>query len=244
MVSELHKLQKGLTMNSRVNKVIALSAVTLGICGILSGCSSSHYSYKTPNIDYTSVYLSLKVDEKELDKLEDVSSANIYAYNSSGVRVSYTSSAKPLLTKGRYSYSFFCAATAKNATIDFFNSKGDFIGCTTIALPELGKHLNEDVDINKLYDEKAALSSYTLKIRELSAEKVKGGNINLEAVLKTPNGEQFVTDNTYSIDWSSSDIGVIHSSGNGIFTVVDSGKATITVEYNGVFSDSKNYTIQ
>lgn len=230
-------------MNPRVNRVIALSAVTLGLCGILSGCGSSHYSYKVPKLDYNSVYLSLRINDKQFEEIEDISQANIYAYNSSGVRVSNTSSATPIVTNGRYCYSFFCAATAKSATIDFFNSKGEFVGCTTVALPELGKNLNEDVDINKLYDKKAALSAYTLKIKELSADKEKGGNIDLEAVLKTPSTEQIVTDNTYSIDWYSSDIGVIHSSGNGIFTVVDSGQATLTVEYNGVFSASKNYTI-
>ncbi|MBQ7567886.1 hypothetical protein IJT17_03690 [bacterium] len=223
--------------------IILSSAATISICYLVSGCSSHNYEYKTPNISYNSVYLSLKVSGTAIDSLEDVNTAYIYAYDKSGARVTFSSSQKPLLQDKRYSYSLFCPATATTTTIDFFNANGDFIGCTTVALPELGKDLNKDVDVDSVYDKEAAQKKYSFVLHEKSANKDIGGEIELDAVLKTPVGEQIVTRNQ-DIDWSSTDIAVIRSYyGEGVYEVVGSGTADAEALYNDVFKASRSYTI-
>ena len=216
-VSELFKLQKGQTMNSRVHNIIALSAVTLGLCGVLGGCSPSshHYSYETPDyINYSSVYLSLKINDQLFEKLQNITSTNIYAYNSSGARVSASTGIyTPKAVKGNYTFTFFCNTNAQTLTLDYFDVNGDFLGCSTVSLPELGENFSEGVDVEKIYDKTAATNAYTLKIRELSATKEVNGKISLD---KNYIGKD--------CSWS------FNYDGKSIEIVVKNGKRTVSSE--------------
>lgn len=234
-------------MNFRLNKAAALSVVALGFCALLGGCShnSYHAKYELPDyVEYSSVYLTLNVNDQAFNKLDNVNATNIYAYNSSGARVSATTGVfNPKVVDGRYKFNFFCNAKATTITLDYIDANGDFAGCSTVTLPEMGKKYSEVIDVDKIYDKTSAPKSYSLNIKELASEKKQGGTINLEAVLKTPCGEQYVTDNIGYIDWSSSDVGVLYSLGSGTYKVMASGKADAIVEYNTIFSATKKYII-
>lgn len=228
-------------MNLRSIRLFSLFAVTLLLSALVAGCSTSHYKKNMPSIDYSSVQLSLNVKASEMEKYKIASYAE-YAYGENGARLSNSQGVLTAKYKDRYNLLFFCDATATSATVDFYDAEDNFVGCATVKLPSMGKDLNVSVDIDTITPASAVPSKYSLEIKELSSSPVVGGDINLEAILTTPEGKQVVTDNS-AAEFISSDNTIASGMGNGSFHVLATGNVTLTVKYNQVFNTSKSYTI-
>lgn len=229
-------------MNLRSFRLLSLFAVTLLLSALVAGCSTNNYKKHLPSIDYSSVNLSLNVKASEIEKYKITSYAE-YAYGENGARLSKNQGVLSAKYNDRYNLLFFCDATATSATVDFYDAEDNFVGCSTVKLPSMGKELNVGVDIDTIIPASAVPGKYHLDIKELSSTPEVGGDINLEAILTTPEGKQIVTDNNTAAEFLSSDPLVASSMNNGSYSVLSTGSVTLTVKYNTILEAKKSYTI-
>ena len=238
-------------MNFRFGKAAALTVAAVMLCSALSGCSDSTIKKYKQNVEdgtghyqteYAYVTLGLKMNQGAQNSLGEVSSTRIYIYDKDGNLITKSPSQKPVDADGTYTYNISTRSIATQATLDFYDVDGAFLGCACQDLGKLGNKYIETFDIDKVYTPSQMKTSFSLKYKELSQGLTPGDTIVWDAVLVTPVGNQDVSDSDLTT-WESSDENVAVSQGNGVFNIIaPDANVTLTVKYADQLSASHDYT--
>ncbi len=244
--------RKDLPMNFRFGKAAALTVAAVMLCSALSGCSDSTIKKYKHNVEdgtghyqaeYAYVTLGLKVKQGTQNSLGEVASTRVLIYDKDGNLISSSPGQKPVDADGSYTYSINTRSIATQATLNFYDVDGAFLGCACQDLGTLGHKYIETFDIDKVYTPNQLVApTFNLKYKELSQGLTPGDSIVWDAILVTPVGNQDVSDSDLTT-WESSDENVAVSQGNGVFNIIaPDAPVTLTVKYANQLSASHDYT--
>ncbi len=239
-------------MNFRFGKAATLAVAAIMLCSTLCGCSDStinKYKHDIENgtghyeNEFAYVTLGLKMNKGAQDSLGEVASSRILIYDKGGNLITSSPGVKPGDADGTYTYSVSTRSTATQATLNFYDVDGVFLGCACQDLGTLGSKYQVTFDIDKVYKpDQLKASNFSIEFKELSRGLTPGDTIVWDAILRTPVGIQDVSDSDLTT-WESSDENVASSQGNGVFKIIaPDATVTLTVKYADQLSDSRDYT--